>query len=113
MENKISIRLKTLRKQSSLSAKQVIYLLSKSNHKYSLQALYKWEEGMVTPKLNTIKELSKIYHCPISYLVDGKIFEYKKLTASENYVLNIYRTNFLFRSIATQIINKLKRDVNC
>ena len=42
MENKISIRLKTLRKQLSLSAKQVITLLSKANHNYSLQTLYKW-----------------------------------------------------------------------
>lgn len=112
MENKISIRLKTLRKQSSLSAKQVICMLSKSNRKYSLQSLYKWEEGMVTPNLNTIKELSRIYHCPMSYLVDGKIFEYKKLTATEIFLLNIYRTDFLFRSISVQIINKLKRDTN-
>ena len=72
MENKISIRLRTLRKQLSLSAKQVINLLSKVNQKYSLQTLYKWEEGSVMPSLNTLKELSKIYGCNISYLIDGE-----------------------------------------
>ena len=110
MENKISVRLKTLRKQSSLSAKQVIALLSKANHNYSLQSLYKWEEGSVTPSFNILKELSKIYGCNISYLIDGEIFEYKRLSPSENHLLNIYRTDFLFRSLMIQVIQKLSRD---
>ena len=112
MENKISIRLKTLRKQLSLSAKQVITLLSKANHNYSLQTLYKWEEGSVIPNLNALKELSKIYGCNISYLMDGENFEYKRLSPSENYLLNIYRTDFLFRSLVVQVIHKLSRDTN-
>ncbi len=112
MENKISIRLKTLRKQLSLSAKQVITLLSKANHNYSLQTLYKWEEGSVIPNLNALKELSKIYGCNISYLMDGENFEYKRLSPSENHLLNIYRTDFLFRSLVVQVIHKLSRDTN-
>lgn len=110
MDNKISIRLKTLRKQLSLSAKEVIILLSKVNHNYSLQTLYKWEEGSVVPSLNTLKELSKIYGCNISYLIDGENFEYKRLSPSENYLLNIYRTDFLYRSLIVQVIHKLSRD---
>lgn len=112
MENKISIRLRTLRKQLSLSAKQVINLLSKVNQKYSLQTLYKWEEGSVMPSLNTLKELSKIYGCNISYLIDGENFEYKRLSPTENHLLNIYRTDFLFRSLIVQVIQKLSRDTN-
>ena len=110
MENKISIRLKTLRKQLSLSTEQVINKLSKLDKKYSVQSLYKWEDGSVTPSLNVLKELSVIYNCNMSYLVEGANYEFKKLTACENHLLNIYRTDFLFRSIIVQIIKKMERD---
>lgn len=110
MENKISIRLKTLRKQLSLSSKFVISKLSKTNKNYSIQSLYKWEDGSVTPSLKVLIDLSKIYKCNISYLLDGTNYEYKRLTPIENYILNIYRTDFLFRSIAVQILKKIDRD---
>ena len=110
MENKLSIRLKTLRKQLALTTDQVINKLSKLNKKYSVQSLYKWEDGSVVPSLNILKELSIIYKCNMSYLVEGSNYEYKKLSACENHLLNIYRTDFLFRSIIIQIIKKMERD---
>lgn len=110
MENRISVRLKTLRKQLSLSTSQVIKKLCKLDKKYSVQSLYKWEEGSVVPSLKVLKDLADIYDCNISYLLDGMNYEYKRLTPIENYILNIYRTDFLFRSIVVQIIKKICRE---
>ena len=110
MSDLISVRLKSLRKQLTYSATKVIRLLSKIDKKYSVQTLYKWEEGSIIPSINTLQALSKVYGCSISYLIDGENFEYKRLTASERFLLNIYRSDFLFRSIAVQILKKLSRD---
>lgn len=110
MNNNISIRLKTLRKQLAYSASKVVNILSNIDKKYSVQTLYKWEEGAVIPNLITLHALSKIYKCPLSYLVDGENLEYRRLTANERYLLNLYRNDFLFRSIAVQILKKAVRD---
>ena len=110
METRISTRLKALRKNLSLSSTQVIKLLSKENISYSIQTIYKWEEGSMIPSFETLKALSKIYNCNISYLLDGKEYECKRITPVENTLLTIYRTDFLFRSISTMIIKLIERD---
>ena len=110
MINPISMRLKALRKQFTFSASKVIKILSNIDKKYSIQTLYKWEEGSVTPSLNTLKALASIYNCPVSYLINGENLEYKRLTSSESFLLNMYRNDFLFRSIAVQILKKIERD---
>ena len=110
MINDISTRLKKLRKQFMLSAAKVIQMLSHIDKKYSIQTLYKWEEGSVTPSIKTLKALANIYKCPISYLIDGENLEYKRLTAHERFLLNLYRNDFLFRSISVQILKKISRD---
>lgn len=110
MNNEISIRLKSLRKQFTFSASKVISMLSSIDKKYSVQTLYKWEEGSVIPSFKTLKALSTIYRCSISYLIEGETYEFKRLTASERFLLKIYRDDFLFRSIAIQILKKIARD---
>lgn len=110
MNNSISMRLKALRKQFTFSATKVIHMLSNIDKQYSIQTLYKWEEGTVTPSINTLKALANIYNCPISYLIDGENLEYKRLTSHERFLLKLYRNDFLFRSIAVQIIKKIERD---
>lgn len=110
MDNDISIRLKTLRKQLAYSASKVIKILSNIDKKYSVQTLYKWEESAVIPNFITLQALSQIYKCPLSYLIDGENLEYKRLTAHEKYLLDLYRNDFLFRSIAVQILKKAVRD---
>ena len=92
-----------------MTPSQVINLLKKNNLNYSNQSVYKWEQGNAIPKFETLKILSKIYDCNISYLVEGKKYRYLRITPCEYNLLNAYRTNFLFRSILTQIINKLNR----
>ena len=110
MNNSIAMRLKALRKQFTFSATKVIHMLSTIDKKYSVQTLYKWEEGSVTPSLTTLKALAKIYNCPISYLMEGVNLEYKRLTTHEIFLLEMYRNDFLFRSIAVQILKKIIRD---
>ena len=109
MESTLSIRLKSLRKNLSMTPTQVINLLKKNNMAYSKQSVYKWEQGNAIPRFETLKVLSKIYSCNISYLIEGKKYKYLHITPCEYQMLNIYRTDFLFRSILTQIINKLNR----
>lgn len=109
METTLSLRLKTLRKSLSMTPLQVVKLLRKNNIIYSEQSVYKWEQGNAIPKLETLKELSKIYNCNLSYLIEGKKYKYLRITPIEYSLLNTYRTDFLFRSILTQIINKLNR----
>lgn len=110
METSLSIRLKALRKSLSMSTAHVIKMLKKNNISYSEQSIYKWEQGSVVPSLETLRELSKIYDCNISYLIEGKKYKYMRITPSENFLLNTYRTDFLFRSIMTQVIKKLDRN---
>lgn len=109
METSLSIRLKTLRKSLSMSTSQVVKLLKKNNVLYSEQSIYKWEQGNSTPSLKVLFILSKIYDCNISYLVEGKKYKYLRVTPSENFLLNTYRTDFLFRSVLTQILHKIER----
>lgn len=107
METRLSIRLKTLRKSLSMSTSQVVKLLKRNNTLYSEQSIYKWEQGNAIPSLDTLKQLSKIYNCNISYLIEGKKYKYLRISPIENNLLNIYRTDFLFRSVLTQILKRI------
>ena len=109
MDSTLSLRLRTLRKNLSLTPSQVVKYLRKNNMKYSEQSIYKWEQGAVTPKFETIKELAKIYDCNISYLVEGKKYKYLRITPSEFQILKLYRVDYLFRSIVTQIVSRIER----
>ena len=110
METRLSLRLKQLRKSFGLSPSQVIKKLKSFDLDFCDQSVYKWEQGNAVPKLETLRELAKIYNCNLSYLIEGKRYKYLRLTPIEYSLLNTYRSDFLFRSILTQIINKLNRD---
>ena len=99
METTLSTRLRALRKSLSMTPLQVINLLKKNNIVYSKQSIYKWEQGVIVPKLETIKELSKIYDCNISYLIEGKKYKYLRITQYEYALLNIsYLEVYLLKS---------------
>ena len=109
MDSNLSMRLRTLRKNLSLTPAQVVKHLKRNNLEYSEQSIYKWEQGSVIPKFEIIKELAKIYDCNISYLVEGKKYKCLRVSPCEYQVLKLYRTDYLFRSIVTQIISKIER----
>lgn len=107
MNSTLSIRLKTLRKSLSLTTLQVTKLLKKNNLNYSEQSIYKWEQGSSVPSIDILKVLAKIYDCNISYLIEGKKYKYLRVSQRECKLLDTYRTDFLLRSILTQIIKRL------
>lgn len=107
MNTTFAIRLKTLRKSLSMTTLQVKNLLEKNNLYYSEQSIYKWEQGSSVPSIDIIKVLAKIYNCNISYLIEGKKYKYLRITQGECKLLDTYRTDFLLRSILTQIIKRL------
>lgn len=110
MKSSLAMRLKLLRKNLSMSAARVVKLLKKNNLVYSEQSIYKWEQGNAVPDTDTLNELAKIYNCNLSYLIEGKKYKFLRVTPCEYSLLRIYRTDFLFRSILTQIITRINRD---
>ena len=104
METRLSLRLKTLRKEFSLSPSQVVNKLKKINFNYSEQSVYKWEQGKSIPPLDTT-----IYNCSISYLLVDESENYKKVNSSDIKVLKLFRTDFLFRSILSLMVRLLNK----
>lgn len=104
MRTRLSIKLKSLREAQSLNGIDVIKKLKNYGANYSLGAIYKWEDGTAKPNLEILLALSKIYHCDISYLIEERNLTYKNLTTSEIFYLHQYRNDFLFKSIAVQIM---------
>lgn len=108
METRLSLRLKQLRKSFGLSPSQVIKKLKSFDLDFCDQSVYKWESGKSTPSIKTLKALAKIYCCHISYLVEEEECKLVRLSPKEIFLLKIFRTDFLFRSIAVQIIRRFK-----
>ena len=109
MDTKLSTRLRSLRKNLSYSTEKVIGLLKEKGFYFSKQSIYKWENGSAMPSIKVIKALASIYHCNLSYLLDGKSYEFKRITPKEDILLYAYRTDFFFRSISTQLIRKFEQ----
>ena len=109
MDTKLSTRLKSLRKNLSYSTEKVTKLLKEKGYCFSKQSIYKWENGSAVPNINVIRALASIYQCNLSYLLNGKIYEYKRITPKENILLSAYRTDFFFRSISMQLIRKFNQ----
>ena len=64
MDNLIKERLKELRKEKSLTQKQVAKILDKSETGYA-----SWEQGLSEPSINDLITLSQYYDVTIDYLV--------------------------------------------
>ena len=105
MDTKLGQKLKQLRIKHNLSCEQLLKKLEKHNLHYTVQSIYKWEHG-ATPSILVIKALSSIYKCPIEYFIDDEHKTIVVLTPVEIFLLKLYRTNILFREIATLIIQK-------
>ena len=64
MRNIIKERLRELRKEKSLTQKQVAKIINKSETGYA-----SWEQGLSEPSINDLIALSSFYHVTIDYLV--------------------------------------------
>lgn len=77
----ISENITKLRKQQGLTQ---IGLAKKIN--YSDKAISRWEKGEVTPDIETLESLSKIFNVPLSYLIEehsDKNSEYSNVNRNE------------------------------
>ncbi len=64
MKNLIKERLKELRKENSLTQKQIAKIINKSETAYA-----SWEQGLAEPCINDLILLSNYYKVSIDYLV--------------------------------------------
>ena len=64
MKNLIRERLKELRKEKSLTQKQIAKIINKSETGYA-----RWEQGLAEPSINDLLVLSNFYRVTIDYLV--------------------------------------------
>ena len=64
MKNLIKERLKELRKENSLTQKQIAKIINKSETGYA-----SWEQGLAEPGINDLILLSNYYKVSIDYLV--------------------------------------------
>lgn len=110
METKLSTKLKLLRKEHNYSNADIIKKLKANNYIYSKQSIYKWEDGTSSPDIDVLKVLAKIYHVNVSFLLDDGDTTIKNLTPGEIFILRLYRNDFLFRSIAVQILRRRERN---
>lgn len=106
MKTEISEKLKSLRKSNNYTVKELAKQLNNHNLHFTTNNIYKWEEGITLPNLKTLKALSKIYKCGISYLINEDSSNIKNafITPFELHLLQLFRNNFLFRSISMQLL---------
>lgn len=100
MDDKLGYKLKLLRKLNKLSAEEVMLKLAENNIRYSVQSLYKWEEGTSKPNVYVLACLTQIYKCTINYLLseDGEYLE--KLNGNELALIKLFRIDSNFRHIS-------------
>lgn len=100
MENILGKKLKQLRKLNKLSVEFVINKLREKNMYYSVQSLYKWEEGTAKPNIYVLTYLSHIYKCTINYLLAENEEYIEKLNNLELVLLKFFRKDSNFRHIS-------------
>ena len=64
MKNLIKERLKELRKENSLTQKQIAKIINKSETGYA-----SWEQGLSEPCINDLLVLSEYYNVTVDYLI--------------------------------------------
>lgn len=101
-------KLRSLRHINHLTPKKVLKLLYVRKFDYSLQTLYKWEEGTLSPPIQVLHALSKIYKTDISYLIEDSKMEILYLTNREKQILELMRTDDLLHNIIILIMRKIE-----
>ena len=99
MNDYISAKLRKLRRDKKYSIHTLSRLLENKNQKYSLQTIYKWEEGTILPNIYALKALSEIYECSISYLISDQQINIDVLNPRERILLNFFRNDNNFKKI--------------
>ena len=102
-------KIKQLRKLNKLKIIDVVIILKKYHLDYSIQSVYKWEEGEVLPNIFVISALANIYGCQISYLLSDETEDVKKLNSTELVLLKAFRIDTNFRNISMLLIERFNK----
>lgn len=103
-------RLKTLRRINHISPERVMEILYKDcKMKYSVAALYKWEENIVEPDIHILLALAYIYQSSVSYIIDDSILELHDLSIQEANMLELYRKDEVFMRIAMLMLKYINQ----
>lgn len=102
--NKIGHTLKELRKSNGFSIIDIIKKLAEINIVVKQKTIYKWENDICIPNIQTINALSHIYGISLTSLYEDTSF-CKSLNQHENCFIDFLRSNKSFRKLAKQLIN--------
>ena len=101
-------KLRSLRLLNNLTPKKVIKLLYTRKFHYSVQSVYKWEEDILSPPLQVVHALAKIYKSDFSYIIEDEEIEVMHLTKREKEILELIRTDDLFHNIIILIMRRIE-----
>lgn len=104
----IGKKLKTLRKENKLTAKDICEKLRLKNMQYSESSIYKWEEDKAEPDIYVLTELSKIFKASLPSILDAESLELHNLTPRETKILNYFRNDEDFMNIAMLMLKYIK-----
>ena len=99
MINNFGKKLRKLRIKNSLTVSSLCDLLHAHNFQVKERTIYRWEQGTVTPDLNTLKILSIIYNINLSSFFENQNSKRKTLTQDETKFIKLFREDKKFFTI--------------
>lgn len=104
----IGEKLRKLRAINKLKAVEAIDLLAKYGRPISSKTLYKWEQNLITPDLDTLSTLCHIYNTSLQELFVSPDAKYISIGTYENRFLKMIRGN---KNYKKALILILKNDM--
>ena len=100
----IGAKLKELRKINKLSANEACELMAKYNYPICIKTLYKWEQGIVTPDIISLKTLCHIYNTSIEELFVNNNSKFVTVGSFEHKFIQMIRANNNFKKALILIV---------
>ena len=92
-------KLRRLRIKNSLTVSTLSEILSSHNILANERTIYRWEQDISIPDLNTLKILSIIYNVNLSSIFEKQNSKRVSLTKDEKNFIKMYRENKKFNNI--------------
>ena len=96
--------LRELRKNCNYSVYDIINKLEETNIHVRVNTIYKWENNICIPDIETINVLSNIYGISLTGIYEDSKF-CKALNKNENEFIKILRSNIKFRKIVKLLVD--------
>ena len=92
-------KLRRLRVKNSLTVSTLSELLMSHNIKATERTIYRWEQDISIPDINTLKILSIIYNVNLNSIFENPNSNRLSLTKDEINFIKMYRSNKIFNQI--------------